>query len=208
MDAEASEAGTRGAVVTGIALARAGLRPFFCEIPRPAGLEKVDLNDYIRGGGAPAALFTTAIDVEEHPIALEMVREEHRRTADRLRSETLRQRAARSTRRKTARVLDRDEVIAHLPPLSVIVGFEGRGPHPRYGSAHGDNLSVDGDRWYCFHKGNEGGGGPLEWFAVEAGIIREGEPIPAIGSRRSSRPPPTAIGRIGGTMWRPPRRRR
>ena len=164
--------------VTGIALARAGLRPYLCEIPRPEGLEKVDLNDYIRGGGDVAALFETAIDVEEHTIAEEMTREERHRAADRLRSAIIRERAARSTRRKTARVLDRDEVIAHLPPLSVIVGFEGRGPHPRYGSAHGDNLSVDGDRWYCFHKGNEGGGGPLEWFAVEAGIIREGEPIP------------------------------
>ena len=182
MDAEASEAGTRGAVAVGIALARAGLRPYFCEIPRPDGLEKVDLNDYIRGGGDVAALFTTAIDVEEHPIAEALIREEHRRTADRLRSEDLRQRAARSTRPKkgpTGPRLDKAEVLAALPTMAALVGFEGYGTHPVYGSATGQNLSIDGDRWYCFHKGAEGGGGPLEWFAIyELKIIREGETIP------------------------------
>ena len=182
MDAEESEAGTRGAVAVGLALARAGLRPFFCEIPRPEGLEKVDLNDFIRGGGDVAALFETAIDVEEHPIAEKMIREEWRRSADRLRSDTLRQRAARSTRPKkgpTGPRLDKAEVLAAMPTMAALVGFEGYGTHPVYGSSTGSNLSITGDRWYCFHKGAEGGGGPLEWFAIyEMKIIREGETIP------------------------------
>jgi len=181
MDSEVSGAGLRGAVDTGLALARAGLVPYLCEIPRPDGLEKVDLNDYIRGGGDPAALFETAIYVEEHPIAEEMTREERRRAADRLRSATIRDRAARSTRPRKDRGprIDKAEVLAALPTMAALVGFEGYGTHPVYGSATGQNLSIDGDRWYCFHKGAEGGGGPLEWFAIyEMKIIREGETIP------------------------------
>ncbi len=185
MDSEDSTAGTRGAVAVGLALARtpkAGLRPYYCEIPRPGGVGKVDLNDYVRGGGDVAALFETAIDVEEHPIAEDLIAEEQYRAADRLRSETLRQRAARSTRPKkgpTGLRLDKAEVLAALPTMAALVGFEGYGTHPVYGSSTGCNLSIDGDRWYCFHKGAEGGGGPLEWFAIyEMKIIREGETIP------------------------------
>jgi len=52
--------------------------------------------------------------------------------------------------------------------------------HPVYGSSTGGNLSVDavGDRWYCFHKGSEGGGDVLKWTPVyEPGLIREDEPL-------------------------------
>jgi hypothetical protein len=182
MDNEGSGAGTRGAVAVGVALARAGLRPYLCEIPRPEGIDKVDLNDYVRGGGDPGDLFGTAIDVEEHPIAAEMLREERGRAIERFRSAIIRDRAARSTRPKkgpTGPRLDKAEVLAALPTMAALVGFEGYGTHPVYGSATGQNLSIDGDRWYCFHKGAEGGGGPLEWFAIyEMKIIREGETIP------------------------------
>ena len=184
MDAEASGAGLRGAVDTGLALSRRGLRPYLCEIPRPEGLEKVDLNEFVRDGGDVAALFATAIDVDEHPIADEILRLEAGRAADRLRSETLRQRAARSKTPKkgpTGPRLDKAEVLAAMPPLSALVGFEGYGPHPILGSSTGHNLNVDGDRWCSFHKGNEGGGGPLEWFAIyemTPPVMREGERIP------------------------------
>ena len=185
MDSEDSGAGIRGAVVTGIALARAGLRPYLCEIPRPAGLEKVDLNDFIRGGGDVAALFETAIDVEEHPIADELVRDERRRAADRLRSGIIRQRAALSTRPKKGRPgpwVDKAEVLAAMPPLSVLAGFEGYGEHPHHSkSATGANLHISGDRWFFFRAGLRGGGGPLEWFAcyeMDPPAIKEGEQIP------------------------------
>ena len=50
--------------------------------------------------------------------------------------------------------------------------------HPVYGSSTGGNLSVNavGDRWYCFHRGSEGGGDVLKWIAVyELGLIWEGD---------------------------------
>ena len=46
-----------------------------------------------------------------------------------------------------------------------VTGGAGLVVHPVYGSSTGGNLSVDavGDRWYCFHKGSEGGGDVLKW---------------------------------------------
>ena len=61
-----------------------------------------------------------------------------------------------------------------------VTGGVGLVVHPVYGSSTGGNLSVDavGDRWYCFHKGSEGGGDVLKWIAVyELGLIREDEPL-------------------------------
>lgn len=185
MDSEESGAGIRGAVVTGLALARAGLVPYLCEIPRPAGFEKVDLNDFIRGGGDVAALFETAIYVEEHPIAEELTREEWRRSADRLRSAIIRQRAALSTRPKKGRSgpwIDKADVLAAMPPLSALAGFEGYGEHPHHSkSSTGTNLHITGDQWYFLRAGWRGGGGPLEWFAayeMDPPVIKEGETIP------------------------------
>lgn len=183
MDSETSEAGLHGAIDTGVVLSRAGLRPYLCEIPRPDGVEKVDLNEFIRDGGDVAALFKTAIDVEEHPFAEEMIRERQYRAGDLIRTVMIRGRAARSTKPKkkapTGPRLDKAEVLAAIPSLRSLIGFEGPGPHPVYGSSTGNNLKVDGEQWYCFHKGSEGGGGPFEWIAVyDMGIIREGETIP------------------------------
>lgn len=182
MDNETSVAGTRGAVTVGLALARAGLRPNLCEIPRPIDREKVDLNDYIREGGNVDRLFENSIDVEEHPIAEELIHEERQRSADRLRAATIHLRAAQSPRwKKTTHDfrLDKNKVLSALPPLSVLTGVTGRGSHPVYHSTTGQNLVVDGERWYCFHKGNEGGGGPFEWIAVYMmNMIHEGETIP------------------------------
>jgi hypothetical protein len=182
MDAEDSGAGLRGAVDTGLALSRAGLRPYLSEIPRPKGVGKVDLNEFLRDGGDARMLFALATDVELHPLAQAAIREEQQREADKMRSAIIRQRAERSAQKKArtnGHRLDKDDVLAAIPPLSVLAGFEGYGPHPVYGSQTGTNLSINGERWYCFHKGAEGGGGKLEWFAVyEMQIIREGERIP------------------------------
>ncbi len=45
------------------------------------------------------------------------------------------------------------------------------GSHPLHGSEGGKNFSVNTDKncWHCFRHGS--GGGPLEWLAVEAGLI-------------------------------------
>ena len=50
-------------------------------------------------------------------------------------------------------------------------GSEVIGSHPLHGSEGGKNFSVNTDKncWHCFRHGT--GGGPLEWLAVEAGLI-------------------------------------
>jgi P4 family phage/plasmid primase-like protien len=50
-------------------------------------------------------------------------------------------------------------------------GSEVRGSHPLHGSTSGKNFAVNTSKncWYCFR--HKSGGGPLEWLAVEAGLI-------------------------------------
>lgn len=50
-------------------------------------------------------------------------------------------------------------------------GTEYFGSHPKHGSASGENfhINVDKNTWYCHRC--QSGGGPLEWIAVEAGLI-------------------------------------
>jgi len=56
-------------------------------------------------------------------------------------------------------------------------GPEVIGSHPVHGSKTGKNFSVNTAKncWHCFRCGppgkHQGGGGPLEWLAVEAGLI-------------------------------------
>jgi len=127
---------------------------------------------------------------EEHAaavarIAEEMTREERHRAADRLRSAIIRERAARSTRPRKGRSgpwIDKADVLAAIPTLETLAGFEGYGPHPHHSkSATGANLHITGDQWYFFREGWRGGGGPLEWFAcyeMDDPVIKEGEKIP------------------------------
>jgi len=51
-------------------------------------------------------------------------------------------------------------------------GAEIRGSHPHHGSTSGKNFAINTSKncWYCFR--HKSGGGPLEWLAVEAGLIR------------------------------------
>lgn len=50
-------------------------------------------------------------------------------------------------------------------------GTEIQGSHPLHGSETGSNFSINTEKnvWHCFRC--ESGGGPLEWIAVEAGLI-------------------------------------
>ncbi|MDQ1262917.1 MAG: Prim-Pol protein, partial [Euryarchaeota archaeon] len=56
-------------------------------------------------------------------------------------------------------------------------GSEIIGSHPLHGSTSGINFSINTAKncWHCFRcgppKSHRGGGGPLEWLAVEAGLI-------------------------------------
>lgn len=51
-------------------------------------------------------------------------------------------------------------------------GAEIRGSHPLHGSTSGKNFSINTSKncWHCFRHNS--GGGPLEWIAVQKGIIR------------------------------------
>lgn len=179
MDSEGNDAGLRGAVDTGLSLSRRGIIPFLCIIPRPNGVEKVDLNDYIRGGGDVPALFKDAIYVEDHPLAVEARKEQWAQAATKLRSATLREKFAHMPRKNSGaarvNVYDlKDKIVAAMPSLSSLVGFEGLGSHPIYGSKTGCNLNVSGDVWYCHHAGAKGGGDALKWIACyELKLIHE-----------------------------------
>ena len=184
MDSEENDAGLFGAVDTGLLLARAGLVPYLCELPRPAGVSKVDLNDFIRSGGDPASLFAGAVYVEDHPCAAARIRTESSLLSQRFCRERYRKQMAdrpgAATRRSCSPLPEVSEIKALLPPITHFTGGAGLVVHPVYGSSTGGNLSVDavGDRWYCFHKGSEGGGDVLKWTPVyEPGLIREDEPL-------------------------------
>ncbi|MFA7087389.1 MAG: toprim domain-containing protein [Aliarcobacter sp.] len=185
MDSEENNAGLKGAVDTGLALSHHGILPYLCTIPRPPGIEKVDLNDYIRTGNNPEALFSTATYVEDHPLAQEARDEQLAQAAVKLRSAALREKfKTQRPKRKTAvsgkvKAYDiKDEIIRAIPPLSSLVGFEGLGPHPVYGSKTGCNLNVSGDLWYCHHAGSKGGGDALKWIACyELNLIKEDDDL-------------------------------
>jgi hypothetical protein len=187
MDSETDEAGLRGAVSTGMEMVRRGLYPYLGLIPRPDDIDKIDLNDYVRGGGSIEDLMGRATYIEDHPLAETMRLEAVRRAAQQARATAARQRiAARAKPRPGGEGMTdgdvlyamKDRIIASIPPLSALTGVDGHGPHPIYGSTTGSNLSVTGNQWYCWHAGSQGGGGPLEWIAVyELRLIREGEPL-------------------------------
>ena len=176
MDNEDSRGGEDGAVATGLMLSRMGLAPRIGTLPRPENAVKVDLCDYLRGGGDLDPVIDSAVLADFHPRAEEIREREWQESAQALRRDIVRQRARRSPPPASARYprLDTATVLAALPSLSTLIGFEGSGAHPVHGSSTGHNLHVDGDVWYCFRPGH-GGGGVFEWIAVQEGIIGCGE---------------------------------
>lgn len=187
MDSEENQAGTWGAVDTGLELCRHGIFPFIGTIPRPEGVDKVDLNDFIRDGGNVADLITQAVLVELHPMAKERKRALWAKAAERMAAGMVRDhyrnhppKTPRTWNQDGPSLVEKKEIVKrYMPPLSYFTEFsEGYGPHPKYGSKTGTNLSVTGDTWYTFHKGHEGGGDVIQWVAIyELGLIREGEPL-------------------------------
>lgn len=176
-DSEDNDAGLHGAVKVGLELCKSGVFPFLVEIPRQEQFVKVDLNDYIRKSGDVQALLESARGVEEHPLVQEFRKKEWEHKAVELKSAVKRV-SYKSNVKKLPQNALYDEVINALPSVRELVGFTGMGAHPVYGSKTGQNLRAEGDLWYCFHKGHEGGGDALAWIAVyEMGIIREGEKL-------------------------------
>jgi hypothetical protein len=176
-DSEDNNAGLHGAVKVGRELCKHGIFPSLVEIPREKRFEKVDLNDYIRNGGDIQQLLESALDVEAHPLFKESQKKEWEHAAGELKS-AVKKVSYKSNGRKIPYNALNEEVINALPSLREIVGFTGMGVHPIYGSKTGQNLKVEDDLWYCFHKGHEGGGDALKWVAVyDMGIIREDEKL-------------------------------
>jgi hypothetical protein len=180
-DNEESGAGDAGAARIGYALTTqrlAGARVYIGRPPRPPGVEKVDLNDYLRSGGDLETVIRQAIPAEDHPA----IQAEHNRVIERaaaqLRRIQVQQRYGdrRQSRRKPAGWIDLDELRTRMPTLSAYTGIAPgeRGSHPVYGSIHGDNfvVSEDGETWTSFHGGDERGksGNLFKLIALEQGF--------------------------------------
>jgi len=186
MDSEDNQAGEWGAVDTGLELCRHGIIPFIGTIPRPEGVDKVDLNDYIREGGDVSDLITQAVLIDLHPLARLRKRELWKKAGDKMAAGMVRDHyQANPPKNQTKKwdqngptIREKKEIIKrYLPPLSHFTGFHsGRGPHPVYGSKTGTNLEVTGDIWYTYHQGHQGGGDVLTWIAIyDLSLIREGQ---------------------------------
>lgn len=196
-DSEESDAGLNGAISIGLHLADRGVNVKLSIIPRPAGVEKVDLNDYIRSGGDVEELLHVAKPLMEHPLAIEKA--EHRRKVSTTSKPKSSVRGSHSNARNLAKRINSDEdtpsreewrmfysdvvtLIKENVPLSRFVQGEGRMAHPIYGSITGSNLSITYEKgfgeWYCFHAGSQGGGDVLKWVAVyELDLIDEDDDL-------------------------------
>ncbi|EJG06657.1 DNA primase catalytic core domain protein [Methanofollis liminatans DSM 4140] len=184
MDSEESGAGPKGATKTAHALLAHGIeRVYIGTLPRPDGIEKVDLNDYLRGGGDLAPILAEAIPAGEHPGVQEERRQEILAGCASLRSAVSQERWKRSGKKK-GNTDDIDDLKRRMPSLSAYTGIAPgkRGPHPVYGSTHGDNFAVsrDGETWTSFHGGNETGksGNLFKLIALEQRFLSdEGQPL-------------------------------
>ena len=183
-DAEESGAGLKGAIKMALALFEQGItRIFIGDLPRPEGVAKVDLNDFLKGGGDLNMILRRAIPADLHPAMREERRRQWQQAATVFRSEL-----AKLKRRQRQQPQQPDNAIEELksrmPSLSSYTGISPgkRGSHPVYGSTHGDNfvISADGKTWTSFHGGNERGksGDILKLIALERGFLDdEGMPL-------------------------------
>ena len=147
-------------------------------LPRPDGVDKIDLNDYLRDGGDLAPILAGAVPAAEHPAVQEERRQEILAGVAALRSGISRQRYEASGK-KNHRTNGIDDLKRRMPSLSAYTGIAPgkRGPHPVYGSTHGDNFAVsrDGETWTSFHGGNEAGksGNLFKLIALEQGFLTD-----------------------------------
>mgnify|MGYP000029793327 CR=1 FL=1 len=161
-------------------------RIFIGTLPRPAGVEKVDLNDFLRSGEDLDSVIADATPAEEHPAVREEQRKEATAAAAALRSIISRQRweASEKKHKRAGRCVDLDDLKIRMPSLSTYTGIAPgtRGSHPVYGSTHGDNFAVsqDGETWVSFHGGAERGksGNLFKLIALEHGFLTdESQPL-------------------------------
>ena len=179
-DNEESGEGGKGAANIAynlISQALDGARVFIGSPPRPEGVEKVDLNDFLRSGGDLDAVIAEAMPAEEHPGVLAEQKRVYARIAADVKQQRDRQRWIESGK-KPRRGESIEDLKARMPSLSAYTGIPGgRGSHPVYGSLHGDNflISEDGETWVSFHGGAEPGksGNLFKLIALEQGYMTD-----------------------------------
>lgn len=191
MDSEINESGLKGAAKTAFNLGRFQIDTYIGELPRPDNVEKIDIADFLLSGGDLNQVIDSAILAYNHPSFIAIKKEEqapyYRKLINEMKKESKfkRPKHLASPLGYTPKDIDVDAVKAKLPSLTDITGIPPgqRGPHPVYGSSSGKNLeiSVDGDRWFCYHEGNRGEGDILKWLAVyEMHLIREDMPLDGV----------------------------
>ena len=181
---ESGEGGKGAANIAYLLISQAldGARVFIGSPPRPPGIEKVDLNDFLRSGGDLDAVIAEAIPAEEHPGVLAEQKRMYARIAADIKQQRDRQRWIESGK-KPRPGESIEDLKARMPSLSAYTGIPGgRGSHPVYGSIHGDNflISEDGETWVSFHGGAEPGksGNLFKLIALEQGYLTdEREPL-------------------------------
>jgi hypothetical protein len=176
-DNEESSAGLKGAARTALALLKHGItRVYIGSLPRPEGVAKLDLNDYLREGGDLDPILAAAIPADDHPAVEEERRQEWEGAATIYRSDLARQRRAGKPQGEDD---DIEELKRRMPSLSAYTGIAPgkRGSHPVCGSTHGDNFAIsrDGETWTSFHGGNEKGksGNIFKVIALEQGFLAD-----------------------------------
>ena len=176
---ESGEGGKGAANIAYLLISQAldGARVFIGSPPRPEGVEKVDLNDFLRSGGDLDAVIAEAIPAEEHPGVLAEQKRVYARIAADVKQQRDRQRWIESGK-KPRRGESIEDLKARMPSLSAYTGIPGgRGSHPVYGSIHGDNflISEDGETWVSFHGGAEPGksGNLFKLIALEQGYMTD-----------------------------------
>ena len=180
-DSEESGAGGDGAVniaCTLMSQSLDGARVYIGTLPRPAGVQKVYLNDFLRGGGDLDAVIAEAVPAGEHPGVLAEQKKTHARVAADIKRQRDQQRWIASGK-KPRRGESIEDLKARMPDVSTYTGIPpgGRGPHPIYGSIHGDNFAVseDGQTWTSFHGGEAPGksGNIFKLIAMEQGFMTD-----------------------------------
>lgn len=186
-DNEASGAGLQGAAKTAVALQMQGIpKVYVGTIPRAEGVEKVDLNDYLRSGGNLDAILETATPASDHPAVQVEIKKQQEAGMSRLRAALAHQRMQQQPGGKRTSGDSIEDLRGKMPSLSAYTGIAPgqRGAHPVYGSTSGNNfvVSPDGETWTSFHGGNDHGksGNLFKLIALERGYL-EDESLPLRG---------------------------